>query len=109
MLIWDNVHLHLTARMKEFIDANAEWLTVLQLPAPAPDLKSTVGIWALVMRDQRNLAAADLGEITRAVKRRLKAIQCRSDLADAASLHLPQPGRLTEPVGTVPGHASQSA
>ncbi|MGY1584745.1 hypothetical protein [Streptomyces sp. MN13] len=33
-------------------------------------------------RDLGNLAAADLSEITRAVKRRLKKIQYRRDLVD---------------------------
>lgn len=40
------------------------------------------GIWALVKRDTGNLAAADLGQITRVVKRRLKQIQYRLDLVD---------------------------
>jgi len=40
------------------------------------------GIWSLVKRDIGNLAAADLGQITRAVKRRLKQIQYRPDLVD---------------------------
>lgn len=82
VLVWDNVRLHLTAGMKEFIEANAAWLTVFQLPAYTPDLNPTEGIGALVKRDLGNLAAADLGEITRAVKRRLKKIQYRPDLVD---------------------------
>ncbi|WP_406141467.1 hypothetical protein OH828_37160 [Streptomyces anulatus] len=40
------------------------------------------GIWSLVKRDNANLAAADLRQITRAVKRRLKQIQYRPDLVD---------------------------
>ncbi|MEW2426202.1 transposase [Streptomyces nigra] len=68
--------------MKEFIAANAEWLTVFQLPSYAADLNPTESIWALVKRDLGNLAAADLGEITRAVKHRLKGIQYRPDLVD---------------------------
>ncbi|GHG45084.1 hypothetical protein Shyd_85510 [Streptomyces hydrogenans] len=68
--------------MKEFIAANAEWLTVFQLPAYAPDLHPTKGIWALVKHDLGNLAAADLGEITRAVKHRLKKLQYHPDLLD---------------------------
>lgn len=40
------------------------------------------GIWSLVKRDIGNLAAADLGQITRAVKRRLEQIQYRPDLAE---------------------------
>jgi hypothetical protein len=40
------------------------------------------GHLVLVKRDVSNLAAADLGQITRAVKRRLKQIQYRPDLVD---------------------------
>ncbi|MEU9269126.1 transposase [Streptomyces sp. NPDC048251] len=82
VLVWDNVRLHLTAGMREFIAANAAWLTVFQLPAYAPDLNPQEGIWSLVKRDLGNLAAADLAQITRAVKRRLKQIQYRPDLVD---------------------------
>ncbi|WP_435226155.1 IS630 family transposase [Streptomyces sp. Tue6028] len=82
VLVWDNVRLHLTVGMKEFIDANAEWLTVFQLPTYAPDLNPQEGIWSLVKRDIGNLAAADLGQITQAVKRRLKQIQYRPHVVD---------------------------
>ncbi|MFB7512702.1 hypothetical protein [Streptomyces sp. NPDC056144] len=42
------------------------------------------GIWSLVKRDIGNLAAVDLGQITRAVKRRLKQIQYRPTWSTAA-------------------------
>ncbi|MFF4139656.1 transposase [Streptomyces mirabilis] len=58
VLVWDNVRLHLTAGIRKFIDANAEWLTVFQLPTYAPDLNPQEGIWSLVKRDIGNLAAA---------------------------------------------------
>ncbi|WP_317985939.1 transposase [Streptomyces sp. 5-10] len=82
VLVWDNVRLHLTAGMREFIAANADWLTVFQLPTYAPDLNPQEGIWSMIKRDIGNLAAADLTQITTAVKRRLKKIQYRSDLVD---------------------------
>ncbi|WP_308460674.1 transposase [Streptomyces sp. Ru72] len=82
VLVWDNVRLHLTAGIREFIAANADWLIVFQLPTYAPDLNPTEGVWSLVKRDIGNLAAADLRKITRAVKRRLKQIQYRPDLVD---------------------------
>ncbi|WP_263986537.1 transposase [Streptomyces sp. NK15101] len=82
VLVWDNVRIHLSAPLREFIAANADWLTVFQLPSYAPDLNPREGIWSLVKRDIGNLAAADLGQITRAVKRRLKQIQYRPDLVD---------------------------
>ncbi|MFJ4932218.1 hypothetical protein [Streptomyces sp. NPDC088736] len=48
VLVWDNVRLHLTAGMRDFIEANAEWLTVFQLPTCAPDLnrKRVCGRWS---------------------------------------------------------------
>ncbi|MFF4961423.1 transposase [Streptomyces sp. NPDC001222] len=47
VLVWDNVRLHLTAGMKAFIDSNAEWLTVFQLPTYAPDTRRKVsGRWS---------------------------------------------------------------
>ena len=82
VLVWDNVRLHLTTGMKDFIAANADWLTVFQLPTYAPDLNPQDGIWSLVKRDIGNLAAADLGQITRAVKRKLKMLQYRPEVID---------------------------
>ncbi|MFF4830318.1 transposase [Streptomyces sp. NPDC001315] len=82
VLVWDNLRLHLTKPLLSFIEANSHWLTVFQLPSYAPDLNPQEGIWSLVKRDLGNLAAADLGQITRAVKRRLKQIQYRPDLVD---------------------------
>ncbi|MEV4926919.1 transposase [Streptomyces roseoverticillatus] len=82
VLAWANVRLHLTKPLREFIEANAAWLTVFQLPAYAPGLNPLEDIWSLVKRDIGNLAAADLGHITRAVKHRLKQIQYRPDLVD---------------------------
>ncbi|CAL2070369.1 hypothetical protein GCM10009566_62520 [Streptomyces murinus] len=82
VLVWDNLRLHLTAGMREFIETNAEWLTVFHLPTYAPDLNPQEGIWSLVKREIGNLAAGDLTQITRAVKRRLKRIQYRPELVD---------------------------
>jgi hypothetical protein len=59
---------------------HAEWLTVSQLPSYSPDLNPQEGIWSLVKRDIGNLAAADLGQITRAVKRKLKMLQYRPEV-----------------------------
>jgi transposase len=82
VLVWDNLRLHLTAGMRAFIETNAEWLTVFHLPTYAPDLNPQEGIWSLVKREIGNLAAGDLTQITRAVRRRLKRIQYRPELVD---------------------------
>lgn len=82
VLVWDNVRLHLTAGMREWAAANVHWFTIFQLPAYAPDLNPQEGIWSLVKREAGNRAAADLAQITKAVKRRLKQIQYRPDIVD---------------------------
>ncbi|WP_369201601.1 transposase [Streptomyces sp. PU-14G] len=101
VLVWDNARLNLTVGTREFIDANAEWLTVFQLPTYAPDPNPTEGVWSLVKRDIGNLAAADLDQITRAVKRRLKMRRYRPEAIDGClagtdlALGLRAPGRPT--------------
>ncbi|MDX3372769.1 transposase [Streptomyces sp. ME02-6987-2C] len=63
MLVWDNLRMHLSEPMREFLTAHAAWLTVSQLPSHSPDLEPQEGTWSLVRRDIGNLAAADLGQI----------------------------------------------
>jgi len=60
----------------------AQWLTVFQLPTYAPDLNPTEGVWSLVKRDIGNLAAADLGQITRALTDAEKMLQYRPKAID---------------------------
>jgi len=43
--------MHLVAPLREFSEANADWLTVFQLPTYAPDLNWQEGIWSLVAQD----------------------------------------------------------
>ena len=69
-------------RPAAFVAANTDWLTVFQLPAYAPDLNPQESVWSLVKQDLGNLAAADLGQITRTVKRKLKMLQYRPQLLD---------------------------
>lgn len=97
VLVWDNVRLHLTCGMREFIDRNSDWLTMFQLPTYAPDLNPQEGIWSLVKREIGNLAAADLSRVTRAAKRNLKQIQYRPDAVDGCLMrHRPGHERLTD-------------
>ncbi|MFH8838085.1 transposase [Streptomyces sp. NPDC017868] len=82
VLVWGNARIHLVPPLKTFFKANTHWLIVFQLPAYAPDLEPQEGVRSLVKRDLGNLAATDLGQLTRAVKRKLKQIQYRPHLVD---------------------------
>ena len=38
VLVWDNLNTHVSAVMRTFTDSHPDWLTVVRLPAYAPDL-----------------------------------------------------------------------
>jgi putative transposase len=79
VLIWDNLNIHLSVAMRKLIAAR-HWLHVIQLPAYAPDLNPTEGVWSHVKRSLGNLAAATVDQLAAVVRNRLKRIQYRPDL-----------------------------
>jgi hypothetical protein len=81
VVIWDNLNTHVCAAMKKFI-ADHAWLTVYQLPAYAPELNPTEGIWSLLRRALANIAFADLTHLERAIRQRLRVIQHQPGLID---------------------------
>jgi len=82
ILIWDNLNVHRSAAIRRFCEAHPDWLTVVQLPAYAPELNATEGVWAQVKRDLGNLLAGTLDELAATAKRLLKRIQYRPELID---------------------------
>jgi transposase len=62
ILIWDNLNHHVSAVMRQFV-ADHNWLTVVQLPAYAPELNPTGGVWAHVKRGLGNLAACRIDQL----------------------------------------------
>ena len=38
IVIWDNLNTHLSRKMRAFTSGHPDWLTMIQLPAYAPDL-----------------------------------------------------------------------
>jgi putative transposase len=82
ILVWDNLHHHVSATMRQFVDDH-DWLTVVQLPAYAPELNPTEGVWSHVKRGLGNLAACGIDQLAATVRTRLKSIQYRPALIDA--------------------------
>jgi len=82
ILIWDNLNTHVSVKMRAFIDAHTDWLTVVRLPAYAPDLNPTEGVWAHLKHGLGNLATSNIDDLADTVKTRLKKIQYRPDLID---------------------------
>jgi len=81
VLVWDNVNIHVSKVMGAFVAAH-DWLTVYQLPAYAPELNPTEGVWGNVKTALGNLAARGVDSLATTVKTLLKRIQYRPGLID---------------------------
>ena len=94
ILIWDNLNTHVSTVMRVFTDGHRDWLTVVQLPAYAPDLNPAEGVWANMKNGLGNLAASNVDQLTAIVRNRLRRIQYRPVLIDG---FLGQTGLSLEP------------
>jgi len=86
VLIWDNLNVHISAAMREPITTR-DWLHVIRLPAYAPDLNPTEGVWSHVKRSLGNLAVTGVDHLAAIVRNRLKRIQYRPDLLTSFLAH----------------------
>ena len=85
---------HVSAVMREFTEAHPDWLTVIQLPAYAPDLNPVEGVWATMKNGLGNLAASSADQLARIVRNRLRRIPYRPELING---FLAQTGLTLEP------------
>lgn len=69
--------------MRQFI-AEHDWLTVVQLPAYAPQLNPVEGIWSLIRYTLANTAFTDPEHLIASIRRSLHQVQYRSWLIDGA-------------------------
>ena len=95
ILCWDNLNTHISATMRGFTGAHPNWLTVVQLPAYAPDLNPVEGAWANMKSSLGNLGSCSTpDQLAAIIKNRLKRIQYRPALIDG---FLAQTGLSLEP------------
>ena len=94
IVVWDNLNTHVSAVMHEFTGAHPDWLTVIQLPAYAPDLNAVEGVWANMKNGLGNLAACTTDQLAAIIRNRLKRIQYRPALING---FLAQTGLSLEP------------
>jgi DDE superfamily endonuclease len=83
VLVWDNLNTHRSKKMRAFTDPRGEWLTIIHLPAYAPDLNAAEGAWASMKSSLGNHTATTLDELEAMVRARLRKIQRRPDLINA--------------------------
>jgi len=81
VLVWDRLNTHASKTMKHMIEQRS-WLTVVLLPAYAPDLNPAEGVWSHLKRSLANLAAVSVDVLETLVRHRLKSLQYRSTVLD---------------------------
>jgi putative transposase len=93
IVVWDNLNVHVSAAMRALIAAR-DWLIVIRLPAYAPDLNPTEGVWAHMKRGLGNAALHGIDDLAATIRRRLRHIQRTPDLIAG---FLAQTGMTLEP------------
>jgi len=94
IVIWDNLSTHLSRKMRAFTASHQDWLTVIQLPAYAPDLNPVEGAWSVMKNSLGNLAPGTTDQLAAAMRRQLDRIQRRPGLING---FLGQTGLTLEP------------
>ena len=95
ILILDNLNTHVSKRMHKFVTAHEDWLTVVRLPAYAPELNATEGVWSHLKRGLGNCAATGIDQLVTLVKTRLKRLQYHPELLNG---FLGQTGLILQPI-----------
>jgi hypothetical protein len=95
ILCWDNLSTHVSATMRTLLQPHQDWLTVVQMPAYAPDLNPVEGAWSAMKSSLGNFGSCGTPrQLATIVKNRLKRIQYRPALIDGL---LAQTGLSLEP------------
>jgi putative transposase len=82
IVIWDNHGTHLSRKMRAFTASHPDWLTVIQLPAYAPDLNPVEGAWSVMKNSLGNLAAGTTDQLAAAMRHQLDRIQRQHSLIE---------------------------
>jgi hypothetical protein len=82
VVVWDNLPAHTSIAMRAWAAGQQQWLQVEYLPAYAPDLNPTEGLWAnLKGVELANLAGEGLNDIVAAAERGIQRIRGTHHLA----------------------------
>ena len=70
VLLWDRLPAHRSRRVQDYVQANADWLTVEWLPAYAPELNPMEYFWSATKgKPLANLGADRIEELERVIHR----------------------------------------
>jgi hypothetical protein len=69
ILIWDGLPSHRSRKMRQYLTQQEHWLSVIRLPAYAPELNPVESLWANILgHELANRSVNDLGEMVEGVR-----------------------------------------
>jgi transposase len=81
ILVWDGLPSHRSRRMSEYLQMQQKWLSVVRLPAYAPELNPVESIWAIISgQEVANRCADDLAPMVKGVRDGFSRIHSQSEL-----------------------------
>jgi hypothetical protein len=81
-LLWDGLPAHRSTAMRAWLNTQRHWLVVEHLPAYAPELNPTEGLWSsLKAVELANLISPTLGEVIQQAHRGVERVQRNPHLA----------------------------
>jgi hypothetical protein len=81
ILVWDGLPSHRSRRMSEYLQMQQKWLSVVRLPAYAPELNPVESIWANISGQEfANRCADDLAPMVKGVRDGFSRIHSQSEL-----------------------------
>ena len=81
ILVWDGLPSHRSRKMNDFLRQQRERLTVVRLPAYAPDLNPVEFVWGNIQgKELANLCSDDLGGMVEGVRRGFSRIHSNDNL-----------------------------
>ncbi len=70
IVVWDGLPSHRSRLMKQYLDTQRRWLTVVRLPPYAPDLNPVEFAWGNIQaKELANLCSDDLGAMVSGVRK----------------------------------------
>ena len=79
ILVWDGLPAHRSRLMTEYLTQQSKWLTVVRLPAYAPELNPVEGVWGNIEgQELANRCSDDLGGMVEGVRDGFARIRCQS-------------------------------
>ncbi|WTE31917.1 transposase [Streptomyces sp. NBC_01618] len=81
-VVWDNYSSHISKHVMQYAQQQ-DWLTIIQLPSYAPELKPVELLWAHAKEKITNRAFRSIDELHRAAKSALRYIQRHPELLTA--------------------------